>query len=665
MSRETEIMNLYGWNAGNMAGGTSMQKDAMVPKTAPTHIMNNIPNHRLMNIYRKATLLSLLCLTLHVGAREITYRASAFGIVPNTSKSQSAAMQRAIASIRAEAGKGDKVVLCLEEGRYDFYPEDAASREYYISNHDQHAQRPVGLPLEDLHDFTLDGQGAQLVFHGRMLPLSLVRSERCTLKDFSIDFDNPHITQITVVENDEQRGISFVPAPWVEYDVTPWGDFVSKGEGWHFTHRYGMAFEGGTRHIVYRTSDLSCPIGNVEKVGTGDTLRVASWKDKRLPAGTVIALRGWERPSPGIFMTHCKDTRLLNLRVHYAEGMGLLAQLCEDIDMQGFGVCLKGDKDPRYFTTQADATHFSSCRGAIRSTGGLYEGMMDDAINVHGTYLKVMRRLDDHTLEARYMHAQSWGFDWGFTGDKVQFVRSSTMERLMHENRIEAITPLDAAAKEQGRGMDGARTFRIRFRKPLPKEVSGEAGFGIENMSWTPSVYFAGNTIRNNRARGALFSTPCKVLVEDNLFDHTSGCAILLCGDCNGWYETGACRKVTIRRNRFINALTSEFQFTNAVISIYPEIPDLEHQKTPFHGGRSKAAISIKDNVFNTFDRPILYAKSVDGLLFRGNTITSNNDYPPFHWNRNRFLLQHVSNVNIENILYDHSGLILKEIRLE
>ena len=60
---------------------------------------------------------------------------------------------------------------------------------------------------------------------------------------------------------------------------------------------------------------------------------------------------------------------------------------------------------------------------------------------------------------------------------------------------------------------------------------------------------FAGNTVRNNRARGALFSTPRRTVVEDNLFDHTSGTAILLCGDCNGWYETGACRDVLIRRN--------------------------------------------------------------------------------------------------------------------
>lgn len=54
----------------------------------------------------------------------------------------------------------------------------------------------------------------------------------------------------------------------------------------------------------------------------------------------------------------------------------------------------------------------------------------------------------------------------------------------------------------------------------------------------------------------------------------------------NGWFETGACRDVTIRRNRFINALTNMFQFTNAIISIYPEIPNLKDQQKYFHGGK-------------------------------------------------------------------------------
>ena len=57
--------------------------------------------------------------------------------------------------------------------------------------------------------------------------------------------------------------------------------------------------------------------------------------------------------------------------------MGLLATSFVKILPEKFGVCLKGDADPRYFTTQADATHFSGCMGKIVSCNGLYEGMMD------------------------------------------------------------------------------------------------------------------------------------------------------------------------------------------------------------------------------------------------------------------------------------------------
>lgn len=98
------------------------------------------------------------------------------------------------------------------------------------------------------------------------------------------------------------------------------------------------------------------------------------WKDARLKPGTVVALRTYYRPAPGIFLSNDKDTRLQNVKVHYAEGMGLLAQLCENITLDEFSVCLRGDKDPRYFTTQADATHFSSCRGRlILATGCMKE----------------------------------------------------------------------------------------------------------------------------------------------------------------------------------------------------------------------------------------------------------------------------------------------------
>mgnify|MGYP005930762135 FL=1 len=588
-------------------------------------------------------LLSVLSLSLVLSCTTLSaqkvYEISAFGLKANSSKNASPVLQKALAKIKAEYKEGEKVILRFPEGRYEFHEKGAAVREYYISNHDQTNPKKVGIALEDMKNLTLDGQGSEFVFHGRMLPVSLLRSENCLLKNFSIDFENPHIAQVKIVENDPQDGIVFEPAPWVDYRIAKDSIFEAYGEGWTMRHSWGIAFDGDTKHLVYNTSDIGCPTKGASEVAPR-RIHAPGWKDARLVPGTVVAMRGWGRPTPGIFLSHDVNTTIENVKVHYAEGMGLLVQLCENITLEKFGVCLKGDADPRYFTTQADATHFSGCKGKIVSCNGLYEGMMDDAINVHGTYLKVVKRVDDRTLVGRYMHGQSWGFEWGCPGDEVQFIRSNTMELVGKQNKITSIRPYD---KEQ---TEGAREFLITFQEPVDQVINEQSGFGIENLTWTPEVLFSGNVIRNNRARGSLFSTPRKTIVENNLFDHTSGAAILLCGDCNGWFETGACRHVIIRKNRFVNALTNLFQFTNAVISIYPEIPDLKGQQQYFHGG-PEGGIVIEDNEFETFDAPILYAKSVDGLVFRNNTIKLNTEYKPFHPNRNRFWLERVTNVTI------------------
>lgn len=589
--------------------------------------------------------LFLLCIWLlavapgAISAKERVYDLAKLGLKADSKRNASPVLRKVIDKIKAECAPTDSVVLRFAPGRYEFHEKGASQREYYISNHDQVNPKKVGLALEGFHHLTLDGQGAELVFHGRMLPLALVNSAHCTLQNFRIDFAHPHIAQIKVVENSPVDGLTFEVAPWVNYRITKDSVFETYGEGWTARQGVGIAFEEKTKHLVYQTSDLYYSTKGVKEVSPR-VLNAPAWKNERLVPGTVIAMRTWERPAPGIFFSHNVNTTVRNVKVHYAEGMGLLAQLCENITLDGFSVCLKGEQDPRYFTTQADATHFSGCKGLILSKSGLYEGMMDDAINVHGTYLKVVKRMDDHTLVGRYMHDQSWGFDWGNPGDRVQFIRSATMDLIGEENRITAIRPYD---KEE---VKGAREFVITFEKPVAVEINEHAGFGIENLTWTPQVVFSDNVVRNNRARGALFSTPQDVLVENNLFDHTSGTAILLCGDCNGWYETGACRKVVIRRNRFINALTNLFQFTNAVISIYPEIPNLAAQEKFFHGGKD-GGILIEDNVFETFDAPILYAKSVDGLIYRRNTVKVNSDYSPFHWNKDRFLLERVTNVKI------------------
>ncbi len=582
---------------------------------------------------------------LYLAAQPVVVDLEDYGIVPDTETDMSPKIKHALEQIALRFGQKD-INLIFRTGQYHLYPDSAASREYYISNHDQPNPKAVGIALEGWENLTITGNGADFIFHGRMLPVSLVNSHHCTLRDFSIDFANPHIAQVTIEKSDE-KGIVFRPAPWVKCRVDKSSHrFITYGKDWELTPMNGIAFDEHTRRLVYGTSDLYCRVDSVIELNDG-TYYAPKWRDKRLTDGTRVVLRTWERPAPGIFLAESTDSHLENIRVHYAEGMGLLAQLCDSVSLSGFSVCLRGTDDPRYFTTQADATHFSGCKGHISSVDGIYEGMMDDAINVHGTYLRIISRDNDRTVTARYMHPQSYGFKWGEPGDSVQFISPRTMDLTGKVNYIREISPV---GKSQ---VSGSTDMRIVFSEPLDSTINAANGTGIENLSWCPSVTFEGNIIRNNRARGSLFSTPRPTLVKNNLFDHTSGTAILLCGDCNGWYETGACRDVRIEGNTFINALTNMFQFTEGVISIYPEIPDLNSQKGYFHGGADAPGIVIENNRFVTFDHPILYAKSVDGLRFTMNSVVTSEEYAPFHHNKFTFKLQRVRNVIINNNNFD------------
>lgn len=564
-----------------------------------------------------------------------------YGVVPGTGANTTRVINRALGEALQGIDPGDDVTVTLAPGRYDFYPEMSMLRTYYISNHDQDNPKFTGLELKGLRNVTLEADNVEFMMHGRMLPLSIINCENCTVTGLSIDFVNPQIAQVEIVANDTVNGrITYRPLPEVQYRIDSDGNFVIYGIGWELVPCAGIAFEGDTRRVMYNTGDINVGTRNVRQEADGAVS--APWVDKRLVPGTRVAMRGYQRPCPGIFMADDVNTTLSDVTVHYAEGMGLVAQMCDGIKLNGFAVSLRGNDDPRYFTTQADATHFSGCKGVIDSRLGLYEGMMDDAINVHGTYLKITGRPDSRTLTGRYMHPQTYGFRWGEPGDTVQFIASRTMEITGEPLVIESIVAVDDSGNECA--LEGTRLFKVRFTKDVDASVDpAVTDFGMENLTWTPSVIFDSNTVRHNRARGALFSTPRHVECTSNFFDHTSGSAVLLCGDCNGWFETGQCRDVLIEGNRFLNALTSRYQFTDAVISIFPEIPDLDGQKRPFHDG-----IVIRGNFFETFDSPLLFAKSVRNLIFGHNTVIHNTDYPPLMPDRKPVEALKVENLVIE-----------------
>ena len=164
----------------------------------------------------KLFIYSLIVILLSACSKE-AYNMADYGMKPNTGENSSPLFNQALQRILNES-KEDTIHIVLQKGRYDFHVDGSSIREYYISNHDQDNPKAVGLAFENVKNIVFDGQGSELIFHGRMLPIALLDAENCTLKNFSIDFENPHISQVKVLENDTVKGlITYEVAPWVQY----------------------------------------------------------------------------------------------------------------------------------------------------------------------------------------------------------------------------------------------------------------------------------------------------------------------------------------------------------------------------------------------------------------------------------------------------------------
>lgn len=552
------------------------------------------------------------------------WNAADSGIVPGTGDISPKVLQ----VLEKVKRSGKAVELVFPKGTYHFYPESAQTHRIYVSNHDQRPERRVGLPLVGLKDFTLRADGCRFVFHGEMLPVLLQDSEGTTCQGFSISYATPFSAEGKIVAVDgDSTTLDFDPAvnpPWQIQN----NRFFLNGENGAYAPHSAIAF---------REDGMIAPTGKRGDVGWNATVQQTEgtrvrfhWNaaEKGLRCGDTLILRNTSRPNPAMVLYRAKQTKLANIVFHDSQGMALLAQRSKDIHIDGGGcICAPGRKH----TVSADACHFSNCSGDIVVENALFEGMMDDAINVHATSLRIEDISDDRLhLTLRYVHRQAYGFETFLAGENMRFIRAATLENTDGTARVLAVESSDP------------KVLQATLASPVPEGLA--KGDAVENADWHPGVVFRNNTVRNNRARGALFTTPKPVLVEGNRFIHSSGSAILLAGDAAGWYESGACSDVTIRDNLFDHNLTAVYQFTNGIISICPEIARPQEQKQRYHHH-----IRILGNTFRTHRVPLLYAISADDLIMQGNKVEYDGLYPSL-FGGVPYNIQHCGTVEVQDV---------------
>jgi hypothetical protein len=254
---------------------------------------------------------------------------------------------------------------------------------------------------------------------------------------------------------------------------------------------------------------------------------------------------------------------------------------------------------------------------------------MDDPINVHGTSVQIQEIISKTELKCKFMHHQSVGLNWGHLGDKISFIENDRMNSI-GIGEVKAFKSID---KEE---------FILTLQTKIPEII--EVGDALENLTWSPSLHVENSHFKNCRARGLLVSTPGKVVIENNIFE-SSGSAILIAGDANGWFESGAVTDVLIKNNTFTELCnTSSYQFCEGIISIFPIIPKLDKETPAFH-----VNIRIEGNQFNPFDYPVLFVRSVDGISFTNNTITRSYAFEPYHNRQYTFTFEYCKNATIKD----------------
>jgi hypothetical protein len=544
--------------------------------------------------------------------------------------------------------KGDNPkVLVFSTGTYHFYPEDCQTRTYFESNTTDLNPKVCAFLFEKQNNLVIDGRGSRLIFHGEMQPFTFDNCKNITLKNIIIDWENPLIAQGEVLKVNDQYielGINHKEFPHrLQDNKLIFETYNYQQNSWKST----MEFDRKGRYIVPQTGDEGC-LGNDWKEYLAEAtmpgvIRLHHNFSRKPTVGNFLVLRHAERTHSGVFIFESKNIKIEKLTLYHAAGLGILAQFSENLTFNAYRAIPNRSKN-HYFGGGDDGLQISNCRGQVTVTNCEFAGLMDDPINVHGTSVQVQEIISDRELKCKFMHPQSVGLNWGHKGDKISFIENTKMNSMGAATVVE-FKPID---KDY---------FMLTFAAAIPQEL--EIGDALENLTWSPNFTVKNTHFKNCRARGLLVSTPGKVVIENNIFE-SSGSAILIAGDANGWFESGAVNDVLIKNNTFTELCnTSSYQFCEAIISIFPIIPQLDTDTPAFHKN-----IRIEGNQFNPFDYSVLFARSVEGISFINNTVTRSHTFKPYHNRLYTFTFEYCKNIKLSGNLFS-DDLLGKNILLK
>ena len=499
-------------------------------------------------------------------------------------------------------------VITLEPQEYHLYGNDSPRAKYYITGCDSeigdelsgitYLNKNLAIYVKGKHDITIDGRGALLLVHGEMTPFVIDNCRNVTIKNIAVDYVRATVSEMKVTEATEKYFVARVntDSPFsIQDERILWeGDSFSELAD---TVQILDADAARCHPFPYNFEDFRAEnLGNnlvkfFYPLTVKSTFQFAKKVPKLLKPGHILQVKHDLRTQAGAFITDSENVVFDNVQMHFMHGTGIAAQRVKNLKVQG---CTFAPR-PKTGRTNAAFGGFIDVNGASGTTtisDCSFNGCFDDAVKVHGTYLKLAAVISENILVLSFMGERTLGFAPFWRYDRIAFISPYTMAQTA------------AGVVEEVRLLNSRLVEIVLFDK-LPKGV--RRGAYVQNITAEPETLVQRCSFNNVGGNCVVANSSKKTFITQNEFTKCGGSGVLIAGGMGNPYESGAVQDVLIQKNKFTEC-------GKAAVCVQP---NPRYVLAVVHGG-----ITIADNTFALNNEPAISVSNSSGVTVNNNLIT-------------------------------------------
>ena len=498
-------------------------------------------------------------------------------------------------------------ILSFENKEYHFFKDFSEQREIHMSNTDslRNPNKYFAMLIENLEDITIDGNGAAFVIHGDICALGILNCKNINLSNFSIKYFSPSVVEMKV-ESINKKTVLFSVPEHTQFVVNEKSiEFMEKSR---FSERIYWNYKNDENSFnqvvhyndnVFRISNDDGVFHKVKSINrVSDTeIEITYSSTPKFIEGAVYAItQNKNRNTSGVFVNESENISAKNLKINYLQGFGWLSQMCCNLS---FEECDFVPDSKHTVSSFADLIHISSCKGKVNIKKCKFEHPHDDAINIHGVFLRFKEVLDSKSAVFEFVHGQQGGYRAFHEGNKVKFYYRDSLEALLGEYTVkQAIDYIDG------------KTVSLTFEEELPENIDttydGQSNIVIENITYCPDVEISDCVFNAIPTRGVLCTSSGKIRIFNNSFSHIVMPQIYISNDADEWYESGPVRDMEIYSNNFYKNTDDKLVKSDCPVILIEPVT---------LGGKIKAAVHRNIKIFsNNFENGKAYPIRAEGV---------------------------------------------------